>query len=95
MPNGVKPADPLDALSSVGAAYRSGGQPGNCKYWILDLGTRAAGPPRGAAMGSPCALSWASTLRRAVCLVGGLCGHVPRGPLGMRRETGPCPVQSR
>lgn len=42
MPNGIKPVDPLDSLSSVGAAYRSGGQPGTCKYWILDLGTCAS-----------------------------------------------------
>ncbi|KAF6127929.1 trio Rho guanine nucleotide exchange factor [Phyllostomus discolor] len=37
MPNGVKPVDPLDSLSSVGSAYRNSGQPGTCKYWILDL----------------------------------------------------------
>ncbi|EPY86360.1 triple functional domain protein [Camelus ferus] len=38
MPNGIKPPDPLDSLSPVvGSAYRSGGQPGTCKYWILDL----------------------------------------------------------
>lgn len=42
MPNGIKPVDPLDSLSSVGSAYRSGGQPGTCKYWILDLGTHAS-----------------------------------------------------
>lgn len=46
MPNGIKPVDPLDSLpsvSSVSSAYRSSGQPGTCKYWILDLGTPA--PP--------------------------------------------------
>ncbi|DAA17791.1 TPA: triple functional domain (PTPRF interacting) [Bos taurus] len=37
MPNGIKPVDPLDSLSAVSTAYRGGGQPGTCKYWILDL----------------------------------------------------------
>lgn len=40
MPNGIKPVDTLDSLSSVGSAYCSGRQPGTCKYWILDLGRR-------------------------------------------------------
>lgn len=44
MPNGIKPVDPLDSLSPVGSAYRSSAQPGTCKYWILDLGTRAPRP---------------------------------------------------
>lgn len=44
MPNGVKPVDPLDSLPSVSAAYRGSGQPGPCKYWILDLGTHARQP---------------------------------------------------
>lgn len=39
MPNGIKPVDPLDSLSAVSTAYHGGGQPGTCKYWILDLGT--------------------------------------------------------
>uniref|UniRef100_A0A452S887 Trio Rho guanine nucleotide exchange factor n=1 Tax=Ursus americanus TaxID=9643 RepID=A0A452S887_URSAM len=37
MPNGIKPVDALDSLSAVSSAYRSGGPPGTCKYWILDL----------------------------------------------------------
>lgn len=41
MPNGLKPVDTLDSLSSVSSAYCGGGQPGTCKYWILDLGTQA------------------------------------------------------
>lgn len=105
MPNGIKPVDPLDALSSVGAAYRSGGQPSNCKYWILDLGTRAAGPSPGplAAQAAPGRSLRASPchpvcLRTEMCCLphgGGLRGRVLRGPLGMRGETGLCPLQSR
>jgi len=37
MPNGIKPVEALDSLSAVSSAYRSGGPPGTCKYWILDL----------------------------------------------------------
>lgn len=42
MPNGIKPVEALDSLSAVSSAYRSGGPPGTCKYWILDLGTHAS-----------------------------------------------------
>uniref|UniRef100_A0A8C8SY33 Trio Rho guanine nucleotide exchange factor n=1 Tax=Pelusios castaneus TaxID=367368 RepID=A0A8C8SY33_9SAUR len=37
MPNGVKQIDTLDSLHSLNPTYCGNGQPGNCKYWILDL----------------------------------------------------------
>lgn len=57
MPNGIKPPDPLDSLSPVvGSAYRSGGQPGTCKYWILDLGTHILAPAPASLLSRACFL---------------------------------------
>lgn len=97
MPNGIKPADPLDSLSPVGSAYCSGGQPGTCKYWILDLGTRAPRP----APGLPSRWRWDDAVcpaemcvppKRVVCHLlceRGLCGDGVWGLLRM----GLCSVQ--
>lgn len=78
MPNGIKPVDPLDSLSAVSTAYRGSGQPGTCKYWILDLGTYlpAARPlasrtvfSQAAAVGLKTERVCALPLRWVVCLV--------------------------
>lgn len=92
MPNGIKPVDPLDSLSPVGSAYRSsGGQPGTCKYWILDLGTRLPAP----APGLPSRWRWGdavcpSEMCVICCLLceRGLCGDGLWGPLRTGRCSG-------
>lgn len=66
MPNGIKPVDPLDSLSSVSSAYHSSGQPSTCKYWILDLGTHASCTCP-ASLLSLCLFSFRWLLERLLC----------------------------
>lgn len=92
MPNGVKPVDPLDSLSSVGSAYRSSGQPGTCKYWILDLGTLASphAPSAAASQVAAGTVAVRPTLKCRVLCAGacerGLCGWGGCGELQERKE---------
>lgn len=78
MPNGIKPVDPLDSLSAVRTTYRSGGQPGTCKYWILDLGTHlpaapAAPPTPGCVLPGSCRSGGGGLEnRKGLCLTAGM-----------------------